>query len=306
MGFFARLRLRTQPSPPLQGVLVMMLAALLLTFNDALSKYLTQTYSVGQVIALRQLCAMALIVPYIHYVTGWRAVQVANRIGVGVRALCFIATTGFIVLSFSLLPLALVTAIAFASPIFVVAFSHLFLREQVGIRRWFAVLAGFVGVLVIVRPAGAGFESALILPVLAAFAAGLRDTVTKHLQKTDSSIAILFWSSLAVIAAAFLTVPFGWQWVTPAAALLLVLNGALNAVAHFLMIDALRLGDASLVAPFRFTGLLWATILGLVFWGQFPDSWTFAGAAILIAAGIYIIERSPKKNAPGNTEKGVS
>lgn len=300
MGFFSRL------GPPLQGVAMMILAALLLTFNDALSKYLTQTYSVGQVIALRQLCAMAVIVPYIHYVTGWRAVRVNNRSGVGVRALCFIATTGFIVLSFSLLPLALVTAIAFASPIFVVAFSHLILREQVGVRRWLAVLSGFVGVLVIVRPAGAGFESALILPVLAALAAGLRDTVTKHLQKTDTSIAILFWSSLAVIAAAFLTAPFGWQWVTPAAAAWLALNGALNAAAHFLMIDALRLGDASLVAPFRFTGLLWATILGLVFWGQFPDGWTFAGAAILIAAGIYIIERSPKKDAPGNTEKGDS
>lgn len=297
---FARL------SPPLQGVLVMMLAALLLTFNDALSKYLTQTYSVGQVIALRQLCAMAVIVPYIHYVTGWGAVRVVNRVGVTARALCFTATIGFIVLSFSLLPLALVTAIAFASPIFVVAFSHLFLRERVGIRRWFAVVAGFIGVLVIVRPGGAGFEPVLILPVLAALAAGLRDTVTKHLQTSDSSIAILFWSSLGVVAAAFLTAPFGWQWVTPVAAGWLLINGALNAAAHFLMIDALRLGDASLVAPFRFTGLLWATILGLVFWGQFPDGWTFVGAGVLIAAGIYIIERSPKKDAPGDTEQGGS
>ena len=300
MGLFAKL------SPPIQGVLVMMLAALLLTFNDALSKYLTQTYSVGQVIALRQLCAMAVIVPYIHFVTGWGAVRVNNRIGMSARALCFIATTGFIVLSFSLLPLALVTAIAFASPIFVVAFSHLVLREQVGIRRWLAVVAGFIGVLVIVRPAGAGFELVLILPVAAALAAGLRDTVTKHLQSSDTSIAILFWSSLAVIAAAFLTAPFGWQWVTPAAALWLLLNGALNAAAHFLMIDALRLGDASLVAPFRFTGLLWATILGLVFWGQFPDAWTFVGAGILIAAGIYIIERSPKKAASGHANEGDS
>lgn len=293
-------------TPPLQGVATMILAALILTFNDAISKYLTQVYPVGQVIALRQLCAMAFIVPYIHFVTGWGAVQVSNRVGVSMRAASFVATTGFIVLSFSLLPLALVTAIAFASPIFVVAFSHLFLHETVGVRRWLAVLAGFIGVLVIVRPGGADFELVLILPVCAALAAGFRDTVTKHLSTRDTSIAILFWSSLAVIAAAMLTIPLGWQSITPSATAWLVANGALNASAHFLMIDALRLGDASLVAPFRFTGLLWATILGFVFWDQFPDVWTFVGAAILIAAGIYIIERAPNKAAPDNNEQGAS
>ena len=121
-------------SPQMRGVAAMIVAALLLTLNDAISKYLTQTYSVGQVIALRQLCSLLVIFPYIHWVSGWGALRVSNRTGMAVRAACFIATTGFIVLSFSLLPLALVTAIAFSSPIFVVAFSQAFLGEKAGAR----------------------------------------------------------------------------------------------------------------------------------------------------------------------------
>ncbi len=90
----------------------------------------------------------------------------------------------------------------------------------------------------------------------------------------------------------------GWQALTWSATLLLLLNGALNASAHFLIIESLRLGEASLVAPFRYSGLIWATMLGLVIWGEFPDSWTLAGAAILVVSGVYIIERAPK-SAPG-------
>jgi drug/metabolite transporter (DMT)-like permease len=211
------------------------------------------------------------------------------------RAAFFVATTGTIVVSFSVLPLVLVTAIAFSSPLFVVAFSHLFTEENVGPRRWLAVLAGFAGVMMIVRPGGSGFELVLILPVLAALFAGSRDIITRGLSRTESSISILLWSNLAVVSVALaVTSVQGWQAITGTAALLLLLNGALNAAAHFLIIEALRLGEASLVAPFRYSGLIWATMLGLVIWGDFPDSWTLAGAAVLVASGVYIIERSPR------------
>lgn len=283
-------------SPQVKGIAAMTTAALLLTLNDAVTKYLTQTYPVGQVIALRQVCAMLVIVPYIHWAAGWNAVRVVNRPGVALRALFFIATTGLIVLSFSLLPLAQVTAIAFSSPVFVVALSSLFLGERVGPRRWLAVLAGFLGVLVIVRPGGAGFETVLIVPVLAALASAFRDTVTRYLSRTENSIAILFWSMLAVIAAASFTALWGWKPVSPGAAAWLLATGVLNACAHFLIIDSLRLGDASLVSPFRYTSLVWAAILGFAVWGHIPDGWTFLGAAIIVAGGIYIVEREPRKS----------
>ena len=272
----------------------MIIAALLLTLNDATSKWLMQTYTVWQVLAIRQSFSVLLIIPYIHFVTGWGVVKVSNRPGMALRALFFVATTGTILVSFSLLPLMLVTAIAFASPLFVVAFSHLFTDETVGMRRWLAVLAGFAGVLMIVRPGASSFELVLIIPVLAALFAGCRDTLTRGLSRTDSSISILLWSNLAVVLFAFAVMSFqGWHAITGTAMLLLLLNGALNASAHFLIIESLRLGEASLVSPFRYSGLIWAAILGLVIWGEIPDGWTLAGAVILVASGVYIIERAP-------------
>lgn len=270
----------------------MIVAALLLTLNDATSKYLTESYSVWQVIAARQFFSLCVIIAYIRMVAGWQALIVNDRLGMVLRAAFFVSTTGFIVTSFSLLPLALVTAIAFSSPIFVVALSHALGREMIGPRRWMAVLAGFFGMLVIVRPGGAGFEWVLLLPLGAALSAGLRDISTRSLSRTDTSISILFWSNIAVIVfASVATAISGWREVTMTAAGFLFVNGLLNAGAHFLIIEALRLGEASLVSPFRYSGLIWATILGLLIWGEFPDLWTLLGAAILVASGIYIIER---------------
>lgn len=296
---------RPQTSASLKGIAAMIVAAFLLTLNDAASKWLMQTYPVWQVLSVRQICSLLVILPYIHFVTGWRVVKVTNRPGMALRSVFFIATTGTIIVSFSLLPLALVTAIAFASPLFVVAFAHLFAIEKVGLRRWLAVLAGFAGVLVIVRPGASGFELVLILPVFAALFAGCRDIVTRSLSRTESSISILLWSNLAVVAFALsVATAQGWQAITGGAALLLLLNGALNAGAHFLIIEALRLGEASLVSPFRFSGLIWATMLGLVIWGEFPDGWTLAGAALLVASGVYIIERSPGAASKRGKTKG--
>ncbi len=278
-----------------KGVVAMIVATLLLTLNDAVTKLLTESYSIWQVLTLRHLFSLCVIVPYICWITGWSAMRVTNHAGLAIRTLFFVATTVFIVASFSLLPLAFVTAIAFSSPIFVVAFSHFFTSEKVGPRRWLAVLAGFIGVLVIVRPGGADFAYVLILPVLAALAAGGRDVITRGLSRTESSISILFWANIAVICFAFVvTSTQGWAPISLASMALLFLNGLLNASAHFLIIDALRLGDASLVSPFRYSGLLWAIILGLLIWGDFPDAWTLVGAAVLVASGIYIIERAPR------------
>lgn len=279
----------------------MSMASLLLTIGDAGTKYLTAEYSVGQVLAIRQACALLVILPYIHWVSGWSALRVVNRTGVALRSLFFIGTTWLIVSSFAVLPLTLVTAIAFSSPIFVVALSTLVLGERVGPRRWLAVLAGFTGVLVIVRPGGSAFELVLILPVLAALSSGFRDLVTRHLARTETSIAILFWSMLAVVVASSFAAVAEWKPVTPGAAAAMMAIGALNAAAHFLMIDSLRLGDASLIAPFRYTSLVWAAILGVLVWNDWPDLWTVLGAAIIVAGGLYIVEREPKKTpAPDN------
>jgi drug/metabolite transporter (DMT)-like permease len=251
---------------------------------------------VGQVICLRQAATLLVIVPYVMAVTGWGALRVASWPGQVTRGLLFVANAALIVLALSLLPLATVITIMFASPIITAAVSLPMLAERVGPQRWLAVLAGFAGVLIVVRPGAAGFEWALLIAVAAAVANSLRDVMTRLLSRTETSIAILFWSTLIVMAAGALTAPFGWQPVTATAAAWFVLAGVFNASAHFLLIEALRLGEAAVITPVRYTSLIWATLIGYVVWRELPDAWVFAGSAVIIASGVYIVRAEARKS----------
>lgn len=281
-------------SNPVKGILAMVLGAALLSLNDAVSKFLTESYPIGQVIGLRQAASLLVIVPYAYYTTGMRGLRVVNWGGQGFRGGVFVATAILMVLGLSLLPIATVTAIAFASPVFVAALSVALLGERVGWHRWAAIIVGFVGVLVIVRPAGASFEWALMIPVCAAFANALRDIATRKLARTETSISILFWSTVIVVVASLFSIPFGWKPVTGTAALWFLLAGLLAAGAHFLMIEALRLGEAALIAPFRYTALLWAILTGILVWNTVPDAFVLLGAFLVVGSGIYILQREAR------------
>jgi drug/metabolite transporter (DMT)-like permease len=282
-------------SAPLKGIAAMVAGAALLSMNDAASKHLAEAYPVGQVLCLRQAASLLFIVPYALYFDGRPAFRIGNGTGQAIRGLLFLATAVFMVLGLSLLPIATVTAIAFASPIFVAALSVPLLNERVGWRRWLAVLVGFAGVLVIVRPTSAAFEWALLVPVAAACANGLRDIFTRYLARTDSSISILFWSTVIVAGAAAFSAPFGWHPLTGDAVLWFLVNGAVAAGAHFLMIEALRLGEAALIAPFRYTALVWAIIYGYLLWGDLPGTWVIGGGAMVVASNIYMIRREAQR-----------
>jgi drug/metabolite transporter (DMT)-like permease len=274
----------------------MVVGVAFLTANDAVSKYLTESHPVGQVICLRQAATLVVIVPYVMAMTGWGALRVASWPGQVTRGLLFVANAGLIVLALSLLPLATVITIMFASPIITAAVSLPMLAERVGPQRWIAILAGFAGVLIVIRPGASGFEWALLVPVAAAVANSLRDVMTRLLSRTETSIAILFWSTLIVMAAGALTAPFGWQPVTATAAAWFVLAGVFNAAAHFLLIEALRLGEATVITPVRYTSLLWAAVIGYVVWRELPDAWVLAGSAVIIASGLYIVRAESRKS----------
>ena len=282
-------------SDTLKGIAVMVVGVALLTANDAISKYLTESHPVGQVICLRQAATLLVIVPYVMLVSGWGALRVVSWPGQLTRGLLFIANAALIVLGFSLLPLATVIMIMFSSPIFLALMSRTLLAERVSVERWIAILAGFAGVLIVIRPGAAAFEWALLIPVAASFANALRDIVTRRLSRTETSIAILFWSTLIVMAAGALTAPFGWKAVSAANAAWFVAAGVFNATAHFLMIEALRLGEAAAISPVRYTSLIWATLMGYFIWGDLPDAWAAAGSAAIIASGIYMIRVEARK-----------
>ncbi len=272
----------------------MIIGAGVLSMNDAASKYLAESYPMGQVLALRQIAALLMILAYVWWTDSWSDLRINDRGGQAWRAVIHVGSAVLIIWALTLLPIATVTAIVFSSPIIVLIFSMSFLGESVSWRRWIAVIIGFAGVLVIIRPGGVGFEWALLVAVAAAFVSGFRDLMTRRLSRTDTSISMLFWASVLLIALSLLTIPLGWKPLTLTASFWFVINGVLNAGAHFLMIEALRLGDAALVSPFRYTAILWATATGFLVWHQLPDTPTMIGAAMLIASGIIIIRRSAK------------
>jgi drug/metabolite transporter (DMT)-like permease len=279
-----------------RGIAAMMAAAGLLTLNDAASKYLTENYPLGQVFALRQGAALLFMLPYARAVTGLAALRPVNHSGQLLRGLLFVMGAGLTLTSLSLLPLSFVTIVLFSSPLFVALFSAPVLGERVGLHQWIAILAGFAGVLMIVHPTGSNFAWAMLLPLCAAFTTGMRDAVTRRLSRTDSSISVLLWSGVLVMLVGLCTIPFGWKPVDLKGAAWFFAAGLFNAAAHFMGIEAFRLGKAALVAPFRYTGLLWAMLLGFVVWREVPDAWMIAGATVVVCAGIHMLRHGVSKS----------
>lgn len=277
-----------------RGIWLMIVGSAVLVTNDAVTKYLTEGFPVWQVLTLRHIAAIFVILLYAKYVTGWDALKVGHWPSQILRGFAFIGTTVLVTISLSLLPLATFTAIVFSGPFFVAALSVPLLGESVGRRRWVAIGVGFVGVLIIVRPGSQTFQVALLIPVVTAVFAALRDIITRKISVTETSLGILFWSTLIVIAASLLAAPWGWNPVGWADAGWFILCGVLNAGAHFLIIEALRYGAAATVSPFRYSALLWSIIFGFLIWGHLPSIWVYAGGTFIIASGVYMIRRESK------------
>ncbi|MCC7484665.1 MAG: DMT family transporter [Burkholderiales bacterium] len=284
-------------SPTLKGMAAAAGGIALLTLNDAVSKHLVHSFPVGQVVCIRQAATLIVIVPYVMFVTGWGALRVVSPAGQLVRGLLFVAGAALMVWGLSVLPLATVITLLFVAPFFIAVFSAPMLAERVTADRWIAIGAGFAGVLIVMRPGGTGFAWTLLIPVACALTNALRDLLTRRLARTETSISILFWSTIIVAAAGATTAPFGWRPVDTTAAAWFVAVGVLNAGAHFLMIEAYRLAPAAVVAPVRYIGLVWAILLGYLAWGELPDAWVYAGAAVIVASGIGMVRAESRASA---------
>ena len=276
-------------SPMLRSLGLMALGILLLTANDATSKYLVQSHPIGQVVGLRQASTLLVLIPYMIFFSRWSLLRVVDLRGQLMRGTLFIIGSVLIVWSLAELPLATAITMLFISPIFIVILSVPLLGERISRHRWIAVIGGFAGVLIIMRPGGSTFQWALMLPLLAAMVNALRDVITRRLARTETSIAILFWSNIIPMTGGFMTLPMGWAPVSTPDAFWFVAAGIFNGTAHFCIIDALRTGEASALAPIRYTALLWAALLGFLAWGEVPELWLLAGAAVIVGSSLYMI-----------------
>ncbi|MEM8569985.1 MAG: DMT family transporter [Pseudomonadota bacterium] len=273
----------------LAGILCMSAGIFFLCLNDAMAKSLTERYSPVQILFIRNIVALPFALAITIRFAGRPAI-LSKRPGVHLlRGALWILAAILFFTSLKFLELAEATALTFVAPVFIIVLSAVFLREAAGFRVWLAVLTGFVGVLIIVRPGIGAFQPASLLPIATALVYAILMISTRLLDPRES-----VWTLALYLTAtgAFLTgilVPF--VWVNPVAADLQLFFGvAVFGTIGFAMItQAFRLAAAPLIAPLDYSALIWATALGWIFWGELPDSLTYLGASLIVASGIVIV-----------------
>ena len=273
----------------LRGICCMLGGALSLTINDAMAKYLTQSYPVGQVVALRGLSIIMLLIAFLFFMNNLQALKIFSWKGHIFRAGAMTGSTFLFITGLSLLPITDAIAIAFVAPILTTILGVLVLKKAVSWKRWAAIFVGFFGIIIILQPSSDAFKIAAIAPLGAAAFGAARDVITRALSESESSLSILFTSMLMITIAGFLTYPLGWSAVKPSHIWIFITSSLLVGLAQYLMIEAFRLGEIALISPFKYSSLLWATLIGLVIWDELPSKHVVLGAFILILSGIYLL-----------------
>lgn len=281
----------TQPrSAALAGIGLMVLGIFLFCCNDALGKWLLGTYSVWQMLVIRSIAAMLLLSPFI-WREGWTGFAAAPRPGLQfARVMLSVVESIMFFVAVTYLPLADTVTFYLAAPIYVTALSAIFLREQVGWRRWSAVIVGFLGVMIALRPSAATLTWPALIAIAGSFSFAVFLIITRMLRGTSDVVMVSgqFGAMLAVSGA---VAPIGW--IAPGAldfGLMMILG--MVAMAAFACVNrSLKLAPASVVVPYQYTMIVWAIALGWLVFGDVPDAFTLGGAAIIVAAGLYILWR---------------
>lgn len=278
-------------SHPLRGIALSLIGVFLLTSSDAAIKWVTDDLPFGQALFIRTLFVLIPIGLIVWRRGGPASLRIVSPRNLAVRALFGTGSTFLVVASLSLLPIGEVLTLVFVTPVLVTALAPLALGEHVGWHRWLAVLGGFAGVVIMLQPGAGTFQIAALLPLAAALIASVRDIVTRRISASESSLTILAFSALGLIIASLATAPFGWRPVSASEIAIAGASGLLFGVAHYMMIESYRFAEASLIAPFRYTNLIWAPLVGFLLFGEIPGVALLAGAPLIGASGLYIIWR---------------
>lgn len=288
----------------LRGIALFNLTILLFAVMDSMIKTLSATYPTAQIAFFRAAFALLPLAVAVVHAGGVKVLRTERpwshvlRAGVSAAAVfCFFK-------AFGLLPLADVYALSFAAPLFVTALSVPILKETVGWRRWAAVLVGFAGVVVMLRPGAGVLSVAALLPLAGAFFYALTMLYVRHLSKTETNEAIVFYFMATLTVLAGIVMLPAWVTPTPLHLGLLVATGIVGGVAQLTVTQAFRLAAPSLLVPFEYSGMLWAVAFGWFFFGEMPDAWIGAGAAIVIASGLYILHRETAAARAGSGPAG--
>ncbi|ROU04479.1 DMT family transporter [Lysobacter enzymogenes] len=270
----------------------MLVAVLMFSMMDALLKLLSEHYPPFQVATLRGASSLPFVLAWAFASGGGRSLLrvrwplhlLRGALGIGMMA--------SFVYGVNRLPLSTAYSIFFIAPLLITALSGPVLGERVGPRRWVAIGIGLLGVLVLLRPTGAGMFSVAALAILgAALGYAVTAITVRVLARTDSTQAMMVWLMTLMTLGAGALAWQGWVPLRAEHAWLIAGLGVAGSLGQYAVTEAFRLGEASLIAPLEYTALIWGVILDLTLWGVLPDAVTWIGAAIIVASGLYLLRR---------------
>ena len=281
-----------QAAANLRGMGFIVLGMGAFVINDTLTKTASRELPIGEILAIRGIFSCLIMAPIVfsqmsplHLVRIYSWPLLARNVAEVGAVFCFLS-------ALFRLPIANVTGVLQAVPLAITGAAAILLREPVGWRRWTASLVGFTGVLLIVRPGSDDFSVWYLAAIATVFCVTARDMSTRFISKEAPSIAITFITAFVVMCAGLL-VGIWEDWLVPSWRATVCLAGAaaLVLIGYYSLIEAMRTGEVSAVAPFRYSVVLWAIALGYIVFGEVPSVWTLTGSAIVISAGLYTLHR---------------
>jgi drug/metabolite transporter (DMT)-like permease len=317
--------------PPLQakvddnakGIFYLCAGLFIFSFQDVIIKQLSAEYPVHQMVFIRGLVASPLLLILVHFESGFASLRTDHIILHVVRSILMFCSYLFYYLSIAAIPITTAISLFFTAPLFITAMAVPFLGEKVGLRRWFGVIAGFAGVMIMLRPGLGVFEPAALLALLSAFTYSTAQLLSRRLGMTDPASTMAFYTAMIFTyigglmgivihlsgfapsdhpSLDFLLKP--WKMPGGLEFAMLVTIGVISAIGIYLLSQAYRIGVANTVAPFEYTSMLWAIILTYLVWGVTPDLYTLVGALVIVGAGIYVLRREGIKRKKPLAAKG--
>ena len=281
-----------------RGILLMALGFALFAVADTIAKVLLEYYPPVQVVFIRMLglfCGVNLIMLYNLKWVG-KTHNLSKQL---LRGLAQAGSAVSFLVGLRTIAIADATSIAFVAPLFVIILSYFILKEPIGIRRWLAVIIGFSGTLIIIRPGFEIINLGHMFIIIAALLFALRQIISRLIASTDDPLTTAFFTAYTSVFIFVLIQPWVWTPITDKNHIFLFLVFASFAgIAEFLVIKALQISHAVVVSPIQYTLLIWVTIFGFFIWGILPDVWTFLGAGVIIATGLYSLHRERLKKSP--------